>query len=167
MTDPMDMSVVDGDITTLAVDAVANAANSALWMGSGVAGAIKRSGGDEIEREAVAKGPIEPGDAVATGAGRLAARWVIHGAAMGPDLRTDEELVRRTTRRCLEVADELGARSLALPAFGTGVGGLAVDVCARAMVDVVTAYEPQSLEEVSVAVRGTAAREAFELALAS
>ena len=84
---------------------------------------------------------------------------------MGPDLRTDEELVRRTTRRCLEVADELGARSLALPAFGTGVGGLPVDVCARAMVDVVTAYEPQSLEDVSVAVYGTAAREAFELAL--
>jgi O-acetyl-ADP-ribose deacetylase len=166
MTDPMDMSVVDGDITTLEVDAVANAANSSLWMGSGVAGAIKRAGGEEIERDAVAKGPIAVGDAVATGAGRLAARWVIHGAAMGPDLRTDEELVRRTTRRCLEVADELGARSLALPAFGTGVGGLPLDICARAMVDVVTAYEPESLEEVAVAVYGTAAREAFELALA-
>jgi O-acetyl-ADP-ribose deacetylase len=166
MTDLMDMSVVEGDITTLEVDAVANAANSSLWMGSGVAGAIKQAGGEEIEREAVAKGPIAVGEAVATGAGRLAARWVIHGAAMGPDLRTDEELVRHTTRRCLEVADELGARSLALPAFGSGVGGLPLEICARAMVDVVTAYEPKSLAEVSVAVYGTAAREAFELALA-
>jgi O-acetyl-ADP-ribose deacetylase (regulator of RNase III) len=162
----MDMSVVEGDITTLEVDAIANAANSELWMGAGVAGAIKRAGGDEIEREAVAKGPIAVGDAVATGGGRLAARWVIHGAAMGPDLRTDEELVRHATRRCLEVADELGARSFALPAFGTGVGGLPLDVCARAMVDVITAYEPRPLKDVSVAVYGDAAREAFELALA-
>jgi len=162
----MDMSVVEADITTLEVDAVANAANSGLWMGSGVAGAIKRAGGEEIEREAVAQGPIEVGAAVATGAGRLAARWVIHGAAMGPDRRTDEELVRRTTRSCLQVADDLGARTLALPAFGTGVGGLPLDVCARAMVDVITAYEPRSLGDVAVAVYGDAARQAFELALA-
>ena len=74
--------------------------------------------------------------------------------------------MRRTTRRCLEVADELGAGSLALPAFGSGVGGLPLEICARAMVDVVTAYEPRSLAEVSIAVYGTAAREAFELALA-
>jgi len=162
----MDMSVVEADITTLEVDAIANAANSDLWMGSGVAGAIRLAGGEEIEREAVAKGPIAVGDAVATGGGRLAARWVIHGAAMGPDLRTDEELVRRTTRRCLEVADELGARTLALPAFGSGVGGLPLPVCARAMVDVVTAYDAQKLEEVAVAVHGEPALEAFELALA-
>src|SRR6266542_6416076 len=123
----MELEVREGDITAVEIDAIANAANNHLWMGSGVAGAIKRAGGDEIEREAVAKGPIEVGDAVATGAGRLPARWVIHGAAMGADLRTDEELVRRTTRRCLEVADELGARSLALPAFGTGVGGLPLE----------------------------------------
>jgi O-acetyl-ADP-ribose deacetylase len=166
MTNPMDMSVVEADITTLEVDAIANAANSELWMGSGVAGAIKRAGGDEIEREAMAKGPIAVGDAVATGGGRLSARWVIHGAAMGPDLRTDEELVRRTTRSCLRVADGLGARTLALPAFGTGVGGLPLDVCARAMVDVVTAYEPHTLEEVAIAVRGAEALEAFELAMA-
>jgi O-acetyl-ADP-ribose deacetylase len=162
----MDMSVVEADITTLEVDAIANAANSELWMGSGVAGAIKRAGGEEIEREAVAKGPIEVGGAVPTGAGKLTARWVIHGAAMGPDLRTDEELVRRTTRSCLQVADGLGARTLALPAFGTGVGGLPLETCARAMVDVVTAYEPESLEEVAFAVHGTAALEAFELAMA-
>src|ERR687883_945988 len=98
----MEFEVVEGDITQLDVDAIANAANDHLWMGAGVAGAIKRAGGVEIEREAVAKGPIAVGDAVATGGGRLKARHVIHGAVMGQDLRTDAELVARTTRRCLE-----------------------------------------------------------------
>lgn len=157
--------MVEGDITALPVDAIANAANDALWMGAGVAGAIKRAGGREIEREAVAKGPIEVGDAVATGAGRLPMRWVIHGAVMGQDLATDGEKIRRTTRRCLEVADELGAESLALPAFGTGVGGFPLDECARIMVDVITAYEPRELRRAVVAVRGDGARRAFEDAL--
>jgi O-acetyl-ADP-ribose deacetylase (regulator of RNase III) len=162
----MEISVHEADITALEVDAIANAANNALWMGAGVAGAIKRAGGEEIEREAVAKGPIEVGEAVATGAGRLKARWVIHGAVMGQDLRTDEEKIRATTRSCLRVADELGARTLALPAFGTGVGGFPIDACARVMVDVVTAYEGESLEEVVFAVFGAEAREAFTSALA-
>ncbi len=162
----MEISVLDGDITALDVDAVANAANDALWMGAGVAGAIKRAGGAEIEREAVAKGPIPVGEAVATGAGRLRARWVIHGAVMGQDLRTDAEKIRATTRSCLRVADELGARTLALPAFGTGVGGFPLDECAQIMVDVVSAYEAESLDEVVFAVRGDEARAAFERALA-
>ncbi len=162
----MEIELVEGDIAALEVDAVANAANNALWMGAGVAGALKRAGGAEIEREAVALGPIEVGDAVATGAGRLPARWVIHGAVMGQDLRTDAELVARTTRRCLEVADELGARSLALPAFGTGVGGFPLDECARIMVEAVEAYEPESLERVVFAVFGGEALTAFERALA-
>lgn len=162
----MEIELVEGDIAALEVDAVANAANNALWMGAGVAGALKRAGGEEIEREAVALGPIEVGDAVATGAGRLPARWVIHGAVMGQDLRTDAELVARTTRRCLEVADGLGARSLALPAFGTGVGGFPLDECARIMVEAVEAYEPESLERVLFAVFGGEALTAFELALA-
>lgn len=162
----MEIELVEGDIAALEVDAVANAANNALWMGAGVAGALKRAGGEEIEREAVALGPIEVGDAVATGAGRLPARWVIHGAVMGQDLRTDAELVARTTRRCLEVADGLGARSLALPAFGTGVGGFPLDECARIMVEAVEAYEPESLERVLFAVFGGEALTAFERALA-
>ncbi len=95
----MKFEIVEADITQLEVDAVANAANDHLWMGAGVAGAIKRAGGEEIEREAVAKGPIERGTAVATGAGSLRARWVIHGAVMGQDLETNAELVRKTTRR--------------------------------------------------------------------
>jgi O-acetyl-ADP-ribose deacetylase len=161
----VDLQVIDGDITALDVDAIANAANNALWMGAGVAGAIKRAGGEEIEREAVAKGPIAVGDAVATGAGRLKARHVVHGAVMGQDLRTNADLVRRTTRRCLEVADELGARSLALPAFGTGVGRFPLAECAEIMVSEASAFEPQSLDRVVFAVFGSEARHAFETAL--
>lgn len=161
----MELEVVEGDITRLEVDAVANAANDELWMGAGVAGAIKRAGGDEIEREAVSKGPIAVGDAVATGAGDLPAQWVVHGAVMGQDLRTDAELVKRTTRRVLEVADELGAGSLALPAFGTGVGGFPIDDCARIMVAVAREFEPRSLQRVVFAVYGGEARRAFDAEL--
>jgi O-acetyl-ADP-ribose deacetylase (regulator of RNase III) len=162
----MELEVVEGDITALDVDAIANAANNHLWMGAGVAGAIKRAGGAEIEREAVAKGPIAVGDAVATGPGRLRARHVIHGAVMGQDLRTDAELVARTTRRCLQVADELGCRSLALPAFGTGVGGFPLAECARLMVGEAREFEPRALERVVFAVFGSEAEETFRAALA-
>jgi O-acetyl-ADP-ribose deacetylase (regulator of RNase III) len=161
----LELDVVEGDITTLDVDAIANAANNHLWMGAGVAGAIKRAGGGEIEREAVALGPIEVGDAVATGAGRLKARYVIHGAIMGQDLRTNAGLIRQTTRRSLEVADELGLESVALPAFGTGVGGFPLDECAALMVEAARAYEPRALRRVVFAVFGEEARAAFERAL--
>jgi O-acetyl-ADP-ribose deacetylase len=162
-----ELEVFEGDITSLEVDAIANAANNHLWMGSGVAGAIKRAGGDAIEREAVAKGPIEVGEAVATTGGELPARWVIHGAAMGQDLRTDAELVRRTTESCLRVADELGAESLALPAFGTGVGGFPAEECARIMVAAVRRYEPTALKRVVFAVFGAEPKAAFDRSLAA
>lgn len=161
----MRLEVVEGDIATLEVDAVANAANDQLWMGAGVAGALKRAGGEEIEREAVAKGPIPLGSAVATGAGRLPARHVLHGAVMGQDLRTNADLVRGTTKSCLALAEELGAHSLALPAFGTGVGGFPLPQCAEIMVDVARSYETGSLERVVFAVYGDEARHAFEDAL--
>lgn len=161
----MQLEVVDGDIAALEVDAVANAANDRLWMGAGVAGALRRAGGAEIEREAVGKGPIPLGTAVATGAGSLPARWVLHGAVMGQDLRTDAGLVERTTRACLELAEELGCRSLALPAFGTGVGGFPLPECARIMVGAVSAHEPSTLERVVFAVFGADARLAFASAL--
>ncbi len=161
----MQLEVVEGDIAALEVDAVANAANDRLWMGAGVAGALKRAGGTEIEREAMGKGPIALGTAVATGAGALPARWVLHGAVMGEDLRTDAALVERTTTSCLELADELGCRSLALPAFGTGVGGFPLPDCARIMVGVAHAHEPRTLERVLFAVFGADARHSFESAL--
>lgn len=157
----------EGDIAGIEADAVANAANDRLWMGAGVAGALKRAGGDEIEREATAQGPIALGTAVATAAGLLRARYVIHGAVMGQDLRTNAVLVRRTTRACLELADELGCRSLALPAFGTGVGGFPLGECARLMVAEVRGYEPRFLERVIFGVFGREAYDAFSSALSS
>jgi O-acetyl-ADP-ribose deacetylase (regulator of RNase III) len=161
----VELEVLEGDIAAVEADAIANAANDHLWMGAGVAGAIKRAGGAEIEREAMALGPIERGTAVATGAGRLAARYVIHGAVMGQDLRTDAELVRRSTRACLALADELGCASLALPAFGTGVGGFPVGECARVMVEEARRFEGASLRRVIFAVFGADARAAFEEAV--
>ena len=162
----VEIAVVEGDIAALEVDAVANAANDHLWMGAGVAGALKRAGGEEIEREAVAQGPIPVGSAVATAAGRLPARWVIHGAVMDQRLTTSGAAIGETTRSCLRLADELGARSLALPAFGTGVGGFPLDECARLMVEAVRGHEPASLERVVFAVFGEGARRVFEDALA-
>jgi O-acetyl-ADP-ribose deacetylase (regulator of RNase III) len=145
----MRLEVVEGDITALAVDAIANAANDRLWMGAGVAGAIKRVGGKEIEDEATAQGPIPLGEAVVTGAGQLDAKWVVHGA------------VAKTTQSCLRVADGLGAESLALPAFGTGVGAFPLDDCARIMVAEARAFEGENLERVVFAVYGRQAADAF------
>ena len=161
----MELEVVEGDISQLDVDAIANAANNQLWMGAGVAGAIKRVGGSVIESEAMAQGPVEVGDVVVTGGGNLKAKNVIHGAVMGQDLRTSSELVARTTRRVLEAADELGARSVGLPAFGTGVGGFPLAECAEIMVREAGSFEPRSLERVVFAVFGDEAEEAFQRAL--
>jgi O-acetyl-ADP-ribose deacetylase (regulator of RNase III) len=163
----VELEVRQGDIAAVVVDAVANAANDRLWMGAGVAGALKRAGGDAIEQEAMAQGPIRLGGAVATDGGRLPARWVIHGAVMGQDLRTNAELVHRTTRSCLELADELGCRSLALPAFGTGVGGFPLEDCAAVMVEEARAFGPRSLECVIFAVFGADAYDAFSSAISS
>src|SRR5262245_6799103 len=150
----MNLEVVEGDITELDVDAIANAANNELWMGAGVAGAIKRAGGTEIEQEAVAQAPIAVGQAIATGAGNLRAKHVVHAAVMGQDLQTSAELISQATRRTLEVADDLGARTLAVPAFGTGVGGFPIERCAELMVTEARAFEPASLERVVFAVLG-------------
>src|SRR5207245_11452667 len=146
-------------------EAIANAANDQRWVGAGVARANKRAGGAEIEHEAVAKGPIPLGSAVATGAGRLAAHHVIHAAVMGQDLVTSADLIRRATVSSLEVADELGCESLALPAFGTGVGGFPVDECAQIMVEAVRGYVPNSVRRVVCAVYGPDAERAFKTAL--
>jgi O-acetyl-ADP-ribose deacetylase (regulator of RNase III) len=128
------LQAVKGDITDLAVDAITNAANNQLWMGSGVAGAIKRKGGGIIEREAIACGPVPVGTAVATTAGDLPAGKVIHAAVMGPDLRTDIPTVATTTRSVLDLAEEMALGSVAMPLLGTGVGGLDLGEVARSMV---------------------------------
>ena len=133
---PLTIEVVEGDISLRQVDAVVNAANNALWMGSGVAGAIKARGGDEIEKAAMAQGPIQPGQAVLTTGGRLPAGHVIHAAAMAEDLRTDAHLIESATRSALDIAATERFQSLAFPALGTGVGGFPVADCARLMVAV-------------------------------
>jgi O-acetyl-ADP-ribose deacetylase (regulator of RNase III) len=94
------IEVIQGDITLQTVDAIVNAANNHLWMGSGVAGAIKRTGGHQIEQEAVSQGPIDVGDAVITSAGTLHASHVLHAAGMGQDLKTDTAKIAAATRSC-------------------------------------------------------------------
>jgi O-acetyl-ADP-ribose deacetylase (regulator of RNase III) len=164
------LEVVQGDITECAVDAVVNAANNHLWMGAGVAGAIKRKGGQVIEDEAVRQGPIPVGEAVVTSGGTLQARYVIHAAAMGQDLSTNAELIRQATRNSFARAAELGVTSLALPALGTGVGGFSVNEAARVMIDAVhTALRetPQtSLRRVLFVLFTPDALQAFDEALA-
>ncbi|MCL5266026.1 MAG: macro domain-containing protein [Chloroflexi bacterium] len=158
------ISLFQGDITELATDAIVNAANNHLWMGAGVAGAIKRAGGQEIEDEAVKKGPIPVGEAVVTHAGRLKAEYVIHAAVMGLDLTTDAHKIRAATVNSLRRAEELGLKSIAFPALGTGVGGFPLDEAAEIMIGAVRDHlsRPTSLEEVVFALRGHDAYHAFE-----
>jgi O-acetyl-ADP-ribose deacetylase (regulator of RNase III) len=168
----MQIEVVIGDLTRADVEAIVNAANNKLWMGGGVAGAIKAAGGAEIEREAIAQGPIDPGSTVATSAGRLPPpiRWVIHAATMpAATLRTSEDLIRRATRSALEKAEEIGAKSIALPALGTGVGGFSIAQAARVMVGEAKAFgqSATSVARVVFVVRTEEARRAFEEARAN
>ncbi len=146
----LQLTVLLGDITEQATDAVVNAANNRLWMGSGVAGAIKAKGGEEIEREAMRLGPIGAGQAVTTSAGRLKARYCIHAAAMGQDLVTSADLISRATRSALAEAARIGLTSVALPALGTGVGGFPAEACARLMVAAALSHGRTSPEPRSV-----------------
>ena len=163
------VEVLDTDITTLEVDAIANAANASLLHGGGVAGAIARAGGEAVERESRAAAPIELGSAVATSAGDMPSRWVIHAATMqSPGGTTNADVVRRCTAATLWKAEELGARSLALVAFGTGVGGFPLEQAAEIEVEEVRGHlnSGSRLERVVFAVRGAEAVAAFEAALA-
>ena len=167
----MQVEAIVGDITKADTEAIVNAANSQLWMGGGVAGAIKRAAGNSVELEAMAQGPILPGQAVVTSAGSLPApiRWIIHAATMGPDLQTSELLVRQATAAALAAADRVGARSIALPALGTGVGGFPMERAADAMVDEARKAERSatSLERIVFVVRDDAAKRMFEVRLGS
>jgi O-acetyl-ADP-ribose deacetylase (regulator of RNase III) len=156
------------DITGLDVDAIANAANTELKHGGGVAGAIVRAGGREIQEESDGLAPIDLGDAVATGGGSLPASWVIHAATMHLGGPTSAEIIRGATASTLRVADELGAKSLGLVAFGTGVGGFSIEEAARIEVEEVRRHLDQGsgVERVVFCVRGDEALKAFEEALA-
>jgi O-acetyl-ADP-ribose deacetylase len=159
--------VLEGDITTLEVDAIANAANTRLLHGGGVAGAISRAGGPAIDAESREKAPIGLGEAVETSGGEMPCRWVIHAATMELGGPTSADVIRRATASTLARADELGARSLALVAFGTGVGGFPLEDAARIEVEEVRRHldGDSGLERVVFAVHGEKARAAFEAAL--
>jgi O-acetyl-ADP-ribose deacetylase len=167
----MSIEVLDTDITALEVDAIANAANTELKHGGGVAGAISRAGGPVVQAESSRVAPIGLGEAVETSGGDMPCRWVIHAATMklDPPTPTSAEIIRAATAATLRKADELGARSLALVAFGTGVGGFPLDEAARIEVDEVRRHlrgGQSGLERVVLAVRGDTARDAFQTALA-
>jgi O-acetyl-ADP-ribose deacetylase (regulator of RNase III) len=128
--------VWQGDITAAGTEAVVNAANNEGWLGSGVAGAIRRAAGDQVEAEAVAQAPWPVGDAVRTGPGRLAGRGVkaiLHAAAMAPGRPASADAVGTATAAALRLAAAEGLASVALPALGTGVGGVPMEAAAQAM----------------------------------
>ncbi len=158
------VELYQGDITQLEVDAIVNAANNQLWMGAGVAGAIKRKGGKIIEDEAVAQGPIPIGEAVVTTAGKLPAKYVVHAAGMGGDLRTDAHKVQQSTQNSLLRAEEKKLSSIAFPAIGTGVGGLSYNECARTMLEAVVIHisRATSLNRIIFALFGSDAYQAFQ-----
>lgn len=129
------VSVERGDITQVQADAIVNPANSKLVMGGGVAGAIKRVGGQTIEKEAIQRAPIEIGEAIATTAGKLRAKYVIHAPTMArPAMNTNSTSVEKATTAALGAARELGLSSIAVPGMGTGVGGVPAEEAAQAMI---------------------------------
>ena len=162
-----ELEVRQGDITRLEVDAIANAANTALRHGGGVAGAIVRAGGRAIQDESDALAPIGLGEAVSTAAGEMPSKWVIHAATMEMGGPTSAEVIRAATAATLAKADELAASSLGLVAFGTGVGGFPVDEAARIESEEVRRHleAGSDIERVVFCVFGEEARRAFERAV--
>lgn len=161
----IEIEVLQADVTKLDVDAIANAANTQLRHAGGVAAAIARAGGPDLQRESKEKAPIGLGDAVATTAGDMPAGHVIHAATMELGGPTSAEIIERATCSTLTVADELGCRSLALVAFGTGVGGFPLERAAELMVGAVRRHQPRTLTRVVFAVHGDDAERAFRAAV--
>jgi O-acetyl-ADP-ribose deacetylase len=148
----MQIEILQGDITeTPNIEAIVNAANTWLTLGSGVARAIRRKGGDVIDEEGRAKAPIRLGEAAVTSAGAMPYQYVIHAAAMGytkedndvpkrPGTATSEAIIRDATLNSLRRAEELQLKSLAFPALGTGVACFPVKDCAEVMIAAVHDY---------------------------
>ena len=157
----------NGDICDLEVDAIVNAANTSLWMATGVGGALKRAGGDQIEFAAVRQAPVPLGGAIVTTAGKLAANAVIHAVSIGADRRTSADAIDQAVRSAMARAREIGARSIAFPALGTGVGGFPIEEAARVTVEAIREELDRSpdVEHVIFALRGAAAYDAFATAL--
>jgi O-acetyl-ADP-ribose deacetylase (regulator of RNase III) len=159
-----ELEVMAADVTKLEVDAIANAANTQLRHGGGVAGAISRAGGPGVQRESDERAPIGLGEAVETTAGDMPARWVIHAATMELGGPTSADIIERATLSTLAKAEELGCRSLALVAFGTGVGGFPLDEAARLMAGAARSHSG-GLERIVFAVHGDEAERAFREAV--
>jgi O-acetyl-ADP-ribose deacetylase (regulator of RNase III) len=166
------LELVEGDITAMEIDAIVNAANERLAHGGGVAGAISRRGGPQIQRESDAwvraHGRVPTGSAAITGGGELPARHVIH--AVGPvydGTTRSAELLASAVRSSLELADEHSLKSIALPAISTGIFGYPLDEAARVMLEAAMAYlEGQTgLERVVFCLYGQRALDAFVAAL--
>jgi O-acetyl-ADP-ribose deacetylase len=161
----MEVEIVLGDLRVLPVEGVVNPANSRGEMGGGVAGALRRAGGAEIEREAMARAPIPVGEAIATTAGSLAYRRIVHAPTMErPAMETTEEKVASAARAALRCADAEGLRSLGIPALGTGVGGLDPETAARAIVEAVASFRGRSLRKVLLCALAPEIVEAFRRA---
>jgi O-acetyl-ADP-ribose deacetylase len=140
MSPKSQISILQGDLTDQAVDAIVNAANRQLQLGSGVAGAIRRKGGESNQDDCDHIGPIELGEAAITPAGNLKARFVIHAASMSLDEPTTEDSLRLATRNSLSLARDRRLRSIAFPAIGTGVAGFPMKRCAEVMLDEVMTH---------------------------
>jgi len=159
------ITLEEGDITEARVDAIVNAANSGLVLGAGVAGAILRRGGPSIQEECDRHGPIEVGEAAITGAGDLAARFVIHAAGMAPGGQASEESVRGSIRHSLELAREHGCTSVAVPAIGAGIAGFPMQRCAEVLIEEARAHldGETSVEEIRFVLFGEPSFRIFEM----
>jgi O-acetyl-ADP-ribose deacetylase (regulator of RNase III) len=158
--------LVEGDITAQAVDAIVNAANSQLQLGAGVAGAIRANGGPSIQAECDRIGPIAVGEAAATGAGSLPARFVIHAAGMALGGSADEESVRSSMRAALELAREKGCTTIAIPAIGAGIAGFPLQRCAEVLLEEARQHQRTEtpLQEIRFVLFGEPAYRVFEMA---
>ena len=162
-----DLELIQADITDQTTDAIVNAANAALQLGGGVAGAIRRRGGPEIQEECNRVGGTHVGGAIITTAGNLPAKYVIH--AVGPihgDDHADEKL-KDATLNSLIVADKNRLKSIAFPAISTGIYGFPKDRCATIMLSTAIAYleGPTGLERVIFCLYDHKTLEIFEDAL--
>ncbi len=163
------IEIMQADITSLSVDAIVNAANNHLILGSGVAGAIRTKGGPSIQYECNRVGSIKVGEAAITGAGKLPAKFVIHAASMG-DEPVSERSLRDSVRNSLIKGEDAGIQSIAFPAIGTGVGGFPVECCAEIMIDLAEQHlteEGCGIDHITFALFGESDAKAFEKALSS
>lgn len=156
--------IQQGDLTEMDVDAIVNAANNDLKLGGGVAGAIRRKGGEEIQRECDAIGSIPVGYAAITGGGKLKARHVIHAASMQLGGMTTAASLRHSVEYSLRIAAERGLKTIAFPAIGTGIAGFPMEECATIMLDEAARHlkTQSSIEKIYFVLFDAAASEVFQ-----